>query len=263
MTYRNQIIWLTGASSGIGEAVTYAFAREGAHLILSSRRKEELERVKANCPDPSKVMVVPLDVGDYKNIENKVKPVIEKLGRMDVLFNNAGISQRALAKDTKIEVYEKIMSVNFMGAVAMTLAVLPYMLRQKSGHIATVTSLTGKFGTQLRTGYAASKHALHGFFDSLRSEVWQDNINVTLICPGFVKTHISENALKGDGVPQNIMDDAIAHGLEPDYVAEKIVKGMKAGKEEIYIAGKEMMGVYLKRFFPGVFSRYIRKAKVT
>ncbi len=262
-THNNQIIWLTGASSGIGEAVTYAFAKEGVHVIISARRKAELERVKANCPDPSKVTIVPLDVADYKSIEGKVKPVIEKLGRIDILFNNAGISQRALAKDTKMEVYEKIMNVNFMGTVAMTLAALPFMIKQKSGHIAVISSLTGKFSTPLRTGYSASKHALHGFFDGLRSEVWKDNIKVTLICPGFVKTHVSENALKGDGVPQKIVDDAIAHGLAPDYVAEKILKEMKSGKEEIYIAGKEMMGVYLKRFLPGVFSKYIRSAKVT
>jgi len=262
-TYSNHIVWITGASSGIGEAVTYAFAKEGAHVVISARRLDELERVKANCPDKSTVTIVPFDIADYKNIESKVKPVMEQLGRIDVLLNNAGISQRALAKDTKIEVYEKIMNVNFMGTVAMTLAVLPSMLKQKSGHIATITSLTGKFGTQLRTGYAASKHALHGFFDSLRPEVWQDNIKVTLICPGFVRTHVSENALRGDGVPQNVMDDAIAHGLQPDYVAGEILKGMKAGKEEIYIAGKEMLAVYLKRFLPGMFSKFIRRAKVT
>lgn len=243
--------------------MAYAFAKEGAHLVISSRRMEALERVRANCFEPSKVTIVLMDVGDYKNIEGKVRPVIERLGGIDVLFNNAGISQRALAKDTGIGVYERIMNVNFMGTAAMTLAVLPYMIRQKSGHIAAVSSLTGKFGTPLRTGYAASKHALHGFFDSLRSEVWKDNIKVTLICPGFVKTHISENALRGDGTPHNIIDHAIAQGLEPDDVAEKILHGMKAGKEEIYTAGKEVLGVYLKRFFPALFSKYIRSAKVT
>ena len=263
MTYTDQVVWITGASSGIGEAVSYAFAQEGAHVILSARRKEELERVRANCPDPLKVTIIPLDVSDYKSIDRKVKLVIDKLGRMDVLFNNAGISQRALVKDTNLEVYKNIMDVNYMGSVAMTKAVLPYMIKQQSGHIAVVSSLTGKFSTALRTGYAASKHALHGFFDGLRTEVYNDKIKVTIICPGFVKTHVSENALKGDGVPQKKMDDAIAHGLEPDYVAGKILKGMKAGKEEIYIAGKEMMGVYLKRFFPGIFSKYIRNAKVT
>jgi short-subunit dehydrogenase len=261
--FKDKVVWITGASSGIGEAVTYAFAREGARVIISARRIEELERVKAGCPDASKVKVVPLDMSDYKSLDRKVRAEIEKLGRIDVLFNNAGISQRALAKDTSLEVYEKIMDVNFMGSVAMTKAVLPFMIKQHSGHIVIVSSLTGKFSTALRTGYAASKHALHGFFDGLRTEVWNDNIKVSIICPGFVKTHVSENAIKGDGVPQNKMDDAIAHGLEPDYVAGKILIGLKAGKEEIYIAGKEMMGVYLKRFFPKLFSKYIRKAKIT
>jgi len=263
MNYNNKVIWITGASSGIGEAVTYAFAKEDAYLIISARRTEELERVKDNCTVPSKVTIVQLDVGDYKTVEQKVKPVIEKIGRIDVLFNNAGISQRALAKDTNLEVYERIMNVNFMGTVAMTKAVLPFMLKQQSGHIAVITSLTGKFSTPLRTGYAASKHALHGFFDGLRSELWKDNIKVSIICPGFVKTPISEHALKGDGVPQNKTDEAIANGLEPAYVAEKILSSLKAGKEEIYIARKEMIAVYLKRFLPGVFSKYIRTAKVT
>lgn len=263
MTYNNKIIWITGASSGIGEAVTYAFAKEGAHVIISARREDELERVKAKCPDQSKVTVVKLDIEEYKLIQGKVKPVIEKFGRIDVLFNNAGISQRATANDTSLEVYERIMNINFMGTVAMTKAVLPFMLQQKSGHIAVISSLTGKFSTALRTGYSASKHALHGFFDGLRSEVYESNIQVTIICPGFVKTTISNNALKGDGIPQNKMDDAIANGLEPTYVAEKILSGMKKGKEEIYVAGKEMMGVYLKRFLPGVFSSYIRKVKIT
>lgn len=263
VTYNNKIIWITGASSGIGEAVAYAFAREGAHIIISARRTQELERVRADCPDKAKVTIVQLDVGDYTAVQSTVQPVLEKFGRIDVLFNNAGISQRALANDTSIEVYKKIMDVNFMGSVAMTKAVLPMMLQQQSGHIAVISSLTGKFSTALRTGYSASKHALHGFFDGLRCEVWKENISISIICPGFVKTHVSENALRGDGIPQNKMDDAIKHGLEPAFVAEKIIEQMKNGKEEIYVAGKEMMGVYLKRFLPGVFSKFIRNAKVT
>ncbi|MDZ4846070.1 MAG: SDR family oxidoreductase [Chitinophagales bacterium] len=263
MTYKDKFVWITGASSGIGEAVTYVFAKEGAHVIISARRTHELERVKANCPDVSKVTIVQLDVGDYKTIESIVKPVLEKFGRIDVLFNNAGISQRALAQDTSLEVYERIMDVNFMGSIAMTKAVLPFMLKQKSGQIAVISSLTGKFSTALRTGYAASKHALHGFFDGLRSEVYTENIQVTIICPGFVKTHVSENALKGDGILHNKMDELIAGGLEPAFVATKILEGMKRGKEEMNIGGKEVMGVYLKRFLPSVFSKYIRKIKIT
>ena len=263
MSYKNKVIWITGASSGIGEAVAYAFAKEDATLVISSRRKDELERVKSNCPDPSKVKIVPLDVGDYKSIEDKVKPVLSELGRIDILLNNAGVSQRALAKDTSLDVYEQIMAVNFMGSVAMTKAALPFMLRQKSGHIAVVSSLTGIFSTPLRTGYAASKHALHGFFDGLRAELWKDKIKVTIICPGFVQTQVSVNALLGDGSKQNTMDKTTEQGLQPGYVAVRILKGLKQGKEEVYVAKKEMVGIYLKRFLPGIFSKYIREAKVT
>ncbi|GIV34447.1 MAG: oxidoreductase [Chitinophagales bacterium] len=263
MTYQDKIVWITGASSGIGEAVARVFAAEGAHIIISARREKELKRVQAACPDTSRVTVVPLDIADYKNIAGIVTPVIENLGRIDLLFNNAGISQRSLAKDTSLEVYERIMQVNFMGTIAMTKAVLPFMLRQQSGHIAVVTSLTGKFSTPLRTGYAASKHALHGFFDGLRAEVYRDNIAVTIICPGFVKTHVSENALTADGTPQRKMDDAIRTGMDPDYVAKKILRALKMREEEVIIAGREKWGVYIKRFFPSLFSHLIKTAKVT
>lgn len=263
MHYKDKVVWITGASSGIGEAVAYAFAKEGAQLILSARRMQELERVRGSCEHPDRVTLIPLDISEYKKTEAAVKAMLEKTGRIDMLFNNAGISQRSFAKDTSLDVYEKLMNINFMGTVAMTKAVLPFMLKQQSGHIAVVTSLTGKFSTPLRTGYAASKHALHGFFDGLRAEVWKENIKVTIICPGFVKTSVSVNALLGDGTAQNKMDASIEQGMEPAYVAEKILQGLKQGKEELCIAKKEIVGVYLKRFLPGIFSKYIRSARVT
>ena len=164
MAYRNKRIWITGASSGIGEALAYAFAAEGAHIIISARRVEELERVMGGCDGAASVQIVPLDLQDYKSIPALVSDVLREQGKVDILVNNGGISQRSLALETDIEIDRKLMEVNYLGTVAMTKAILPSMLTHQLGHIVTITSLTGKFGTKLRSGYAASKHALHGFF---------------------------------------------------------------------------------------------------
>lgn len=259
----NQIIWITGASSGIGEALAYAYAREGAKLILSARRTEELERVAAHCGNPDGLLLLPLDLEDHASLPGKVGEVIRKFGRIDLLINNAGISQRSRAEETDMAVVKRLMDVNYFGTVALSMACLPFFIQQKSGHIAVVTSLVGKFGSPMRSAYSASKHALHGFFDSLRAEHFHDNLKVTLICPGFVRTNITFNALTGDGTAQNKMDDATNQGLDPERCARIIVRGIAKGKEEIYPAGPELRGVYVKRFFPKLFSKLIRKAKVT
>ena len=149
MNYKDKVVWITGASSGIGEAVAYAFAEEGARVIISARRKDELERVKSQCPNPDFVEVVPLDIAKYEGLDDRVSKVLEPYGQIDLLFNNAGITQRAYVKDAAMHVYERIFQVNVLGTIAMTKAVLPYMLEQQSGHIAVISSLTGKFSTPL------------------------------------------------------------------------------------------------------------------
>jgi dehydrogenase/reductase SDR family member 7B len=154
------------------------------------------------------------------------------------------------------------MLTNYLGTVALTKSILPKMLELESGHIVVVTSLVGKFGSPYRSSYAASKHALHGFFDSLRAEIFSKNIKVTIVCPGFVKTNISLNALTGEGKPQKTMDEATENGLKPEYVADKIIKAIIKEKEEVYIGGKETRGIWMKRFFPGFLSKKLRTAKV-
>jgi short-subunit dehydrogenase len=178
------------------------------------------------------------------------------------LVNNGGISQRALAKETTLEVDKKLMAVNYFGTVALTKALLPNMLTHQLGHIVTITSLTGKFGSPYRSSYAASKHALHGFFDSLRAELYDAHIKVTLICPGFIRTNVSKNALTGDGAKLGTMDEATDKGMDPARLAHKILQAIEDGKEEAYFGGKEVLGVYLKRFFPHYFAKMILKAKV-
>lgn len=264
---KSKVIWITGASSGIGEALAYALAGQGAKLILSARRKEELERVKGNCDSAAQpdVRILPLDLTQAGTLKLSTDAAIQMFGHIDILINNGGISQRSFAKDTLIDVDRRIMEVNYFGAVAITKYLLPHFLQRGQGHIVVVSSVTGIFGTPYRSGYAASKHALHGFFDSLRAELWKDAgdaIPVTMICPGFIHTPITLSAVTGDGSPLGKMDDAQYKGKPADWCAQKIVKAIKQRKDEVYIGGIETLGVRFKRLFPRWFARYIRKASV-
>ena len=264
MNLSDKVIWITGASSGIGKALALELSKYKAKLILSSRNKKALEEVKNECFFKENVKIIPLDLENHENLFDKAKEGISSFGRVDVLVNNGGISQRSFVKDTSIEVDKRIMSVNYLGTVVLSKAILKGFIKQQSGHFVVTTSIVGKIGTPLRSSYAASKHALHGFFDSLRAEHHKDNIAVTLVCPGFVTTNVSKNALTGDGSPQNTMDTATANGLAPEKVAKLIIKAIKNKKEEVYIAGaKEKLGVYVKRFFPKLLSVMIRKLSVT
>ncbi|MBK9335882.1 MAG: SDR family oxidoreductase [Lewinellaceae bacterium] len=258
-------IWITGASSGIGEALAYALAAHGAQLILSARNEAELQRVASEATDrgAKNSLVQPLDLAQHDAIPGIVDTVLKQVGKVDILINCGGISQRSLVLDTPLEVDKRLMEVNFFGTVALTKAILPSMLTHQLGHIAVVTSLTGKFGSPKRSAYAASKHALHGFFDSLRAELAHTPIRITLVCPGFVRTNVSINALTGSGRAQGTMDDATDKGLAADDAARRILRAIQNGKEEIWFGGKEVLGVYLKRFFPAYFSKVLSKAKVT
>ena len=263
----NKVVWITGASSGIGEALAYEMAKHGTRLILSARRKEELERVKGNCipAGQANIHVLPFDLTKTETLKLATEAAIQVFGHIDILVNNGGISQRSFAKDTLIDVDKRIMDVNYFGAVALTKNILPHFLKRKSGHLVTVSSVTGIFGTPYRSGYAASKHALHGFFDSLRAELWKDvkdEITVTMICPGFIHTPITLSAVTGDGSPLGKMDDAQYKGKPADWCARKIIQAIEKRKNEVYIGGIETLGVRFKRLFPNWFARYIRSAKV-
>ncbi|NPA67224.1 MAG: SDR family oxidoreductase [Chlorobi bacterium] len=262
MYYKNKVIWITGASSGTGEALVYELAEKDADIIISARREDELKRVKNNCKNPDNIFILPLDLEKHEELPEKAKTVIDKYKRIDILFNNGGVSQRSLAENTDINVDKRLMNINYFGTVILTKAVLPQMIKQKSGHIIVMTSLTGKFGTPLRSAYAASKHALHGFFDSLRAEIYKYNISVTLICAGFIRTRIAINALTENGEKQNADDPKTKAGMSPKYFAKKTLKAVAKKKEEFIIGGKEKYGVYIKRFFPNLFSKIIRKANV-
>jgi len=264
MNFTNKIVWITGASSGIGKSLAIELSKQHTKLILSSRNEIALNQVKNECENSENVKILPLDLENYNNMSSKVEEAFLLFGTIDVLFNNGGISQRSLVKDTSIEVDKRIMNINYLGTVALTKAILPHFIQQNSGYFVVTTSIVGKIGTPLRSSYSASKHALHGFFDSLRAEVYQNNIKVTLACPGFVQTNVSLNALTGNGTPQNKMDSATKNGLTSETFVKLLLKAVKKEKQEVYIGGfKEKLGVFTKRFFPKILSTMIRKMAVT
>ena len=257
----NQVIWITGASSGIGEALVYAYNALGARLIISSRNQEQLLKVKAKCINPLNVHVFTLDLEDTSSLAHKAEEAIAMYGAIDLLINSGGISQRGFAMDTNLATEQRLMTINFWGTTILAKAILPQMLAKNSGHIVCISSLVGKFGTPLRSAYSASKHALHGYFDSLRAEL-PKTIHITLICPGFIKTNVTINALTASGTAQGTMDDAQANGMLPEVCAQKIINAINKKSLEVYIGGKETKGVMLKRFFPRLFAKIIRETKV-
>ncbi len=259
---KDKVVWITGASSGIGKALAYAMAKQGAHLVLSARNKERLEEVKGKCLlTTSKCIIQVLDLSKTEDIEQAAQAVLAQTGRIDLLINNAGRSQRSLAKDTPLANDRSIMELNFFSPVALTKAVLPHMLKNKAGHIVVVSSISGKFGFPLRTAYAASKHAIQGFFESLRAELYDTNIKVTIVSPGRIKTDISLHALTESGQPYNKMDDGQANGMPANKCAEKIVKAIKKDKKDVLVGNTEVLMVYIRRLFPAIYYKLVSKIK--
>lgn len=262
MKLENKVVWITGASSGIGKSLALELQGAGCKLILSARRTELLNEVKQQCRATDHIAVLPLDLANHDQMPQIVEKAISQFGHIDVLVNNAGISQRSLIAETDFSVYKTLIDINYLGTVALTKALLPHFISRKTGHYATITSLMGKFGSPYRSGYCGAKHALHGFFDVLRMEHQKDNINVTLICPGFVKTPVSIHALTGDGSSQNKDDEATANGLDSKLVAKKIVRAISRKKFEVYFGKIEVAGIYLKRFFPKLLHTVVLRSKV-
>lgn len=260
----DKTIWITGASSGIGEQVSYQLAEKGNRLILSSRREQELKRVKDNCPQSAQkdIQILTLDLSDLDSLNQAAQTAMEFYNGIDVLINNGGISQRSLAAETDFEVDQRLINVNFLSAVKLSKLVLPGMIQRNNGHIVLTSSLVGKFGTPFRSSYSASKHALHGFFEALGAEVWENNIFITLFCGGYIKTNISINAVTSNGTPHNKMDENQAKGKTAHDAAASMIKAIELNKREVYFGGKEIIGIYLKRFFPSLLESILKKMKI-
>lgn len=262
MRFRDSVVWVTGASSGIGEASARRFYAEGAHVVLSGRRTDALESVAAACTGGGDTLVLPFDVTDPSAVTAARDAVLERFGRIDILFNNAGVTQRARVADADIAVYRTVMEVNFFGPLMLTKAVLPSMLERGQGHVVCTTSVAGKYGSPMRSGYNAAKHAAHGFFDSLREEVADKGIDVTLIVPGAVRTNVSLNALRGDGSRYDRMDPFLENGMSPDDCAKRVLDAVHARKREVLIAeGIARRNVILKRWSPALLSWTTRRRK--
>ena len=258
-----KVVWITGASSGLGKALAKECALQGADVILTARRYEELEKVRVTLLNPERHVSVCADITDESQVRHAYAQVLAAKGRIDWLINNAGLSQRALIQDTTMQTERAIMEVDYYSQVFLTKTVLPTFIAQKSGRIAFVSSVAGLLGTQYRASYSAAKAAIHMWANSLRAEVAQEGIEVSVIFPGFVKTNVSFNALNGEGKPQGHQDEAIENGLEPDLFAQTTVSALLAGEEYIVVGGaKEKLGVWVSRLSPSTLYKMIRKMKV-
>lgn len=260
--FNDKVVWITGASSGIGEALTYELVRRGARVIISARREEELKRIQHQA-GASQVHVLPLDQEATNTFPSKVQVAMEAFGRIDIMIHNGGISQRSYVKDTLPAIQRKVMEVDYFSYIELTRLLLPHWQQRKTGHIVVVSSVMGKVGTPLRSAYAAAKHALHGFFDCLRTEVWKDNIQVTVILPGYIRTNVSLNAVTAKGEKLNQLGENIGSGYPADKTAVQILKAIQKGKYEKYVGrpfSKEWLAIHLMRLFPTLAIRIFRNA---
>lgn len=260
----SKTIWITGASSGIGEACAYLWAKEKANLILTATREERLKEVQEKCIQlGARCEVLPYDLSNLDGIDELTDRAIGLFGTIDTVFLNAGISQRSKTLDTAYSVDEKIMAVNFFAPVKIAKRLLPTMIVKGGGTVAVTSSISGKFGFPLRSAYASSKFALYGFFETVHAEYYDRNIRVVMVCPGRIRTNISYNALEADGSKHAQMDEGQDSGMPAEVAAEKIVRAINKRKPEVLVGGKELLMVYIKRFFPGLARKMVRKIKAT
>jgi short-subunit dehydrogenase len=260
--YTGKVVWVTGASSGIGEALVHQLAKLNARIILSARNADALNKVAFTAGlKPENYLVIPFDLADSSRVKEYAQLAIDKFSRIDFLINNGGVSQRSEALQTTEEVERNLMEVNYFGHVALTKAVMKHMVYSGGGHITVVSSIAGKFGFFLRSSYSAAKHALHGYFESLRLENEKNNIRVLMVCPGKISTEISVKAARGDGSSNGAMDPSHINAVKPAECAGEILKAIQKNKLEVFIGGKELWALRFKRFFPSLFYVIIRRQK--
>ena len=264
MLFKDRLCWITGASSGIGKEIAIQLAKEGAKLIISSNQENELDAVSNIClkhtPFCKKIV---FDLSNSSQVETVALQVISDFGPVFLLINNGGVSQRSLIVDTPVELHRKIMEIDFFSCIIITKTVLPGMIEHGEGYIAATSSITGKFGFPLRSAYSAAKHAIQGFFETLRIEMLPHNVHVTIAYPGRVKTNISLGALKSDGNPHGTMDPGQKGGISATKCAAKYIRAIKKKKPEILIGSIELLPVYIKRCFPRLFFKIVSKIKAT
>ncbi len=262
--FSGKTVWITGASSGIGEALVKSFAKRGCRIVLTARREQELLRVQKEAGLTNETsLVLPLDLYHTEGMAHSIAKINEKFGAIDILVCNAGIAQRFSVVESTMEVNRQVMELNFFSVIALVKTVLPGMLEKKSGRIVVISSVMGKIGMPGSSMYCASKHALQGFFDALRAEVYKDTVGVTVICPGYIKTNVSINAVTAEGGAHGKMDKGQEKGMAPEKCAEGILYAIAKGKDEFMIGGKELLAVTFSRLFPSLFLRVIKRVAPT
>jgi short-subunit dehydrogenase len=262
--FTNKVILITGASSGIGKALAMKMADKNVHLILAARRLDELKLLQEECEKKgADCTTLFIDMASPEVIAAFTKTVTERFEKIDILINNAGVSQRSHAEETSLEVVRKIMEVNFFGQVDLTKSLWPLLLKSTLANIVLISSVSGSFGFKQRSAYAASKHALEGFFESWMIENKRPNIFFTTVAPGRINTHISYAAIKADGSPHQQLDEGQANGIKPEVCAKKIITAITNNKRKVYIARQEMVLIFLRKCFPSLFFNLVKKLKST
>jgi dehydrogenase/reductase SDR family member 7B len=251
-------VWITGASSGLGEALARLFAARGARVLLSARRAERLAELARTLPSAA---VLPLDLAELDSLAARVGEAEALLGPIDVMVHNAGLGQRASVVESTFTMERQLMDVNFLAPVAMTKALLPGMLARGAGDFLVVSSVLGLMSVKHRAAYCASKHALHGYFNALRAELAGTGIGVLLACPGHIDSEFSRAALEGDGRPHGVDDAGTRSGMSPRECAARTIAAFERGKDEVYVTKWESAGVYLNRFAPALLRRVTAAAK--
>ena len=259
--FENKVVWITGASSGIGEATAYRMAAEGAALILTALEEDLLVKVAEKCValGASDAVALPFDLSQTDALPALAEKVWQLHGRLDVLYNNAGISQRGTTVETEMSVIRKVMEVDYFAPVILTKALLPKMIKQGGGQLAVTTSIAGLFGFPLRCAYSSAKHALYGFFETVQAENYHQNIRVTIVCPGRVQTRISIYALERDGKAHGKMDAGQANGITPEKAARRITNAIARKKREVRVGSTELLMARVKQFFPALCAKISRK----
>jgi short-subunit dehydrogenase len=260
MTVQDRLVWVTGACSGIGEALSYELSRRGADLVLSSNRPDALEDARQNCDRPEDHVVQPLDLTEPSTLRDAAERVHDDVGPVDILVNNAGIGHGGPAAKTDVDDVRQVMEINFFGTIQLTKAVLPRMQERQDGQIAVVSSIAGKVALPKASAYAASKHAVQAWFESLRAEVHDDGIQVTVACPGFTQTNIASNAVMADEESSEEVAELVEEGMPPGVCAEAVADAVEADTAEMTVAGwEEKLLVYMKRFTPSLFRGLARR----
>lgn len=255
-----KVVVITGASSGLGESLAHVFFLAGCKVVLCARRKHELERVRKDLlalyttVETHSPVIVPLDLSDIGSLQSKVKEVLEIYGHIDIMINNGGVSIRSDCISTAMDVDIKVMLVNYFGTVALTKACLPSMIERKQGRIVCISSVQGKFSIPHRSAYGASKHALQGFCDSLRAEISEHDVKVTLISPSYIRTALSVNALTGKGDQYGKMDSTTASGVPPMVVAKRVLKAVLRDEQDVTIASlAPKMAYWVRHICPSLY----------